>query len=241
MFVIDVGNTSITWGHWKNDRLIRRGNHPTAQAASFKLKTDENPVIYASVVPKIDKIIAGKFQKNLFHQITYRDIPFISIALPNKKEIGIDRLVNAVGAVQLYSTPCIIIDFGTATTFCIVDHNNVYHGGLICPGINLTRTVLHEKTAKLPLIDITKKPKVLVGRNTIEAMQSGIFFGYQSLVEGILYRLKKQMAQATVIATGGYARLICQDLNESIDIIDPDLTLKSLRIIGKYILSSRSS
>ncbi len=229
---IDIGNTSITAGYFNKNKLVHKTFLPTAKFKTFKLSFPVQDVIYASVVPKVDKYFQKYFKNTMFRALSFKNIKNISVSLKNKKEIGIDRLVNAAGVVELYKAPAIIIDFGTATTFCIVDPKKVYQGGLICPGINLTRQVLHEKTAKLPLVNIIK-PKALIGKNTISAMQSGIFFGYQSLVEGLLQRLQSQFGKHyKVIATGGYARLITQGLKQKIDIIDPELTLKSLNLLG---------
>lgn len=232
--VIDVGNSSITWAVFTG-QLRQKGFLPTVDYKNFPISAAPNlSVTYASVVPGIDGFFRQFFSGSKFQQLNYKDIPEIKIALKNKNEIGIDRLINAAGVVRFYKAPAIIIDFGTATTFCVIDQHKVYQGGLICPGINLTRQVLHEKTAKLPLVSIKEPPKILVGQNTVQAMQAGIFFGYQSLTEGIINRLKRKLGRHyKVIATGGYAELITKGLREKIDIIDPDLTIKSLDYIGK--------
>lgn len=234
--VIDIGNTSITWAVYNRSKLITKNYLPTKNFKIFKFPSSKDlKITYASVVPKVDNYFKKHFQQSKFKQLNYTLIPEIKVALKNKKEIGIDRLVNAAGAVNFYGAPAIIIDFGTATTFCVIDQKKVYQGGLICPGINLTRQVLHEKTAKLPLIEITP-PRSLIGKNTVEAMQAGIFFGYQSLTEGILERLKNKLGKNyKVIATGGYANLITKGLKQKINIIDQDLTLKSLNYIGKSL------
>lgn len=232
---IDVGNTSITSALYSNDQVSRRWHTPTAEYHTFRRPPGVYKVIYASVVPKIDEHFKRLFAKYRFTALAYHSLP-IEIALKDKKSIGIDRLVNAVGAIRFYEAPAIIIDLGTATTFCVIDNDNTYQGGLICPGINLTRSVLHEKTAKLPLIEI-KQPKQLIGKSTVEAMQSGIYYGYQDMLSGLIKRLKKEYRNAQVIATGGYAELLCKSMPE-VDVIDPDLTIKSLYYIGTILAIS---
>jgi type III pantothenate kinase len=232
---IDVGNTSITSALYSDDRITRRWSTLTAEYPTFRRPPGVYKVVYASVVPLVDEHFKRLFSKYRFTALSYHSLP-IEIDLKEKQAIGIDRLVNAVGAIRFYQTPAIIIDLGTATTFCVIDGNNTYQGGLICPGINLTRTVLHEKTAKLPLIEI-KQPKQLVGKNTIEAMQSGIYYGYQDMLAGLIKRLKTEYPQSLVIATGGYAELLCKEMSE-VDVIDPDLTIKSLYYIGTILAIS---
>ena len=225
---IDAGNTSITLGFFDNGKLVKKSTLPTADYRKFRLTQKIDNVIYASVVPHIDSYFARYFSKTNFMAVTYKHIKNIRIALPKKTEIGIDRLVNVSGAAVLYGNPLIIVDLGTATTFCVLDKKMTYQGGLICPGINLTRLVLHEKTAKLPLIELKTKPAKLIGQSTAEAMQSGIYYGYVALINGVLDTLKPKVPAAKIIVTGGYAELLAHDINA--DIIDTDLTLKSLNL-----------
>ncbi|MDR1997989.1 MAG: type III pantothenate kinase [Candidatus Margulisbacteria bacterium] len=227
---IDAGNTSITFGFFEGGRLVRKTSLPTAAYRKFRLAQRVERIIYASVVPRLDAYFAGYFRKADFIRLTYRQLKNITIGLQKKSEIGIDRLVNAAGAAEFHGAPAIIIDLGTATTFCVLDKNRVYQGGLICPGINLTRLVLHEKTAKLPLIELKHKPSRLIGQSTVAAMQSGIYYGYAALLNGVSEALRREIPGARVIATGGYAELLAQDMRA--DIVDPDLTLKSLYFIG---------
>jgi len=235
--VIDVGNTSITYGLFEKNKLQKKSLLTTKNFKKFKIdKNKITDIIYASVVPAVDIFFKKYFSKKNFKEVTYKNIPLIKIGLQKKEEVGIDRLVNAVGTIAMHKTPAVIIDFGSATTFCIIDKKNTYRGGLICPGINMSRQTLHEKTAKLPLIEINKKPKKLIGTNTVEAMEAGIFWGYQSMIDGILNKLKnKQCKDYQVIATGGYAKLISKNMEQKVDIVDSELTLKSLNIIGNYL------
>jgi type III pantothenate kinase len=227
---IDAGNTSINFGFFAENKLTDKYSLPTAEYRKFRLEKKVDQVIYASVVPRLDTYFAGYFRKINFLQLSHKHICNITIGPKKKSEIGIDRLVNASGALEFYGAPVILIDLGTATTFCVLDKNKIYRGGLICPGINLTRIILHEKTAKLPLIELKTKPAKLIGESTREAMQSGLYYGYTALINGVIERLKKETPGAKVIATGGYAVLLSQDI--SADIIDPDLTLKSLALFG---------
>ncbi|GBR73918.1 pantothenate kinase [Candidatus Termititenax aidoneus] len=224
---LDAGNTSITLGFFENDKLIQKSTLPTDDYRKFRLTQKIDRVVYASVVPRLDEYFARYFSQTNFTRLTYQHIKNIRIALPKKSEIGIDRLVNASGAAVFYGGSAVIIDLGTATTFCVLSQN-VYRGGLICPGLNLTRIVLHEKTAKLPLIELKSKPPQLIGNSTVKAMQSGIYYGYAALINGLVAALQKKVPRAKIIATGGYAELLARDIN--VDIIDTDLTLKSLNL-----------
>lgn len=154
----------------------------------------------------------------------------LNIKYDNPKEVGADRIVNAVAAIQLYGSPLIVVDFGTATTYCYIDENKQYMGGAIAPGITISTEALYSRAAKLPRIEIAR-PDQIIGKNTVTAMQSGILFGYVGQVEGIVKRMKWQSSQEPkVIATGGLAPLIANE-SDCIDIVDPFLTLKGLEII----------
>ncbi|QDF47221.1 pantothenate kinase type III, CoaX [Bacillus velezensis] len=154
----------------------------------------------------------------------------LNIKYDNPKEVGADRIVNAVAAIQQYGGPLIVVDFGTATTYCYIDENKQYMGGAIAPGITISTEALYSRAAKLPRIEIAR-PDNIIGKNTVSAMQSGILFGYVGQVEGIVKRMKWQATQEPkVIATGGLASLIANE-SDCIDIVDPFLTLKGLEII----------
>ena len=156
----------------------------------------------------------------------------IAIDLDRPEEVGADRLVNAVAAHKYYEGSLIVIDFGTATTFDVVDGNGTYCGGAIAPGINLSLEALHMAAAKLPRVAIGR-PRTVIGKATVPAMRSGIFWGYCGLIEGLVSRIKKEFgAPMTVLATGGLAPLFM----EAIDVIqhlDPDLTLRGLLAIHR--------
>ncbi|HLG27723.1 MAG TPA: type III pantothenate kinase, partial [Paenisporosarcina sp.] len=154
----------------------------------------------------------------------------LNIKYENPREVGADRIVNAVAAIEEYGPPLIIVDFGTATTYCYINEKGEYMGGAIAPGIGISTEALFTKASKLPRIELTK-PENVVGKNTVSAMQAGIVYGYVGQVEGIVSRMKAQSKeQPTVIATGGMANLIASE-STVIDKIDPYLTLKGLHII----------
>ena len=149
------------------------------------------------------------------------------VTLANPREVGADRLVNAVGAHAKYEGPLILVDSGTATTFDVICENGDFEGGIIAPGINLSLRALHDAAAKLPRIAI-KRPAHIVGRNTVEAMQSGIFWGYISLIDGLIKRIKQEDGRPfTVIGTGGVASLF-EGASEQIDAFDSHLTIDGL-------------
>ena len=153
----------------------------------------------------------------------------VDIRIDKPSEAGADRLVNAVGASMLYKGPLIVIDSGTATTFDVVGADGAFEGGIIAPGINLSMQALHEAAAKLPRIAIQRPQRNrVVGTDTVSAMQSGVFWGYISLIEGLVSRIKKERGEPlTVVATGGVASLF-EGATDSIDHFDPDLTIRGL-------------
>jgi type III pantothenate kinase len=147
--------------------------------------------------------------------------------------VGADRIVNAVAGINEYGCPLIIVDFGTATTYCYIDESKHYMGGAIAPGIGISTEALYNRASKLPRIEIVRPDGGVIGKNTVSAMQSGILYGYVGQVEGIVKRMKADSKlPPLVIATGGLASLIAQETN-IIDIVDPFLTLKGLQLIYK--------
>ena len=156
----------------------------------------------------------------------------IVINVPNPDEVGADRLVNAVGAHIRHSGALIVLDFGTATTFDSVSAEGAYEGGIIAPGIALSLEALHQAAAQLPRIAV-KRPESVIGQATVPAMQSGIYWGYVGLIEGIVARMKAEIAESvTTVATGGLSGLF-GDATAAIDTVDPDLTIRGLREVHR--------
>jgi type III pantothenate kinase len=154
----------------------------------------------------------------------------LAIKYENPREVGADRVVNAVAAYHKYKGPLIIVDFGTATTFCVVNEKGEYLGGAIAPGIKISTEALVARAAKLPRVELIK-PRNIIGKNTISSMQSGIIYGFVGQVEGIINRIQKELrTSAKVIATGGLASAIARE-TQVIDKVDDLLTLDGLRII----------
>jgi type III pantothenate kinase len=195
---------------------------------------DIKNIIIASVVPNLTKIIKSALEKFYQGHIIIlgengANID-INIALENKEEVGIDRLVNTKSAYQKFGGNLIIIDFGTATTFDIAGKKGEYLGGVIAPGVNLSIKALHDMTAKLPNIKV-KYQKNVIGKSTLEAMNSGIYFGYISLIEGLISKIKKEYGiKMKVISTGGLSPLFNAAIKE-IDHAEEDLTLQGLKLI----------
>lgn len=251
LFVLDVGNTSTVLGVFADDQLIHEWRIKTDRYKSedefaMLIKSllehkeisfqDIDGIIISSVVPPI-MFALEKMCRKYFNQealVIGKDHvqSFLPMKYPNPKEIGADRIVNAVGAIEDYGAPLIIIDFGTATTYCYVNEKQEYEGGAIAPGIHISLEALYQKASKLPKVEITS-PTSVVGTSTVEAMQAGIYYGYIGQVDEVVSRMKQQANGApTVVATGGLAKLIADD-SKTIDHVDTNLTLKGLYLIYK--------
>ncbi|OGB87862.1 hypothetical protein A3J44_06550 [candidate division WOR-1 bacterium RIFCSPHIGHO2_02_FULL_45_12] len=240
ILVIDLGNTNIVFGVFSGKMLVKEWRLSTNNFKIPKIKAKFSAVIVASVVPALDKKLKT-FIRNTFklepHFVTAGNIVGLKIRLKKKREIGADRVVNALAAYILYGGPAIVVDFGTATTFDVVSAQGEYLGGIITSGIAMARDALYEQTAKLPRIKI-KAPKRLIGKDTVSAMRSGLVHGYVAMVEGMIEKLRSEIQNTNsalkVIATGGLARLICK-YTKVVDTIDAKLTLKGLRSIGEKL------
>jgi len=246
--VVDVGNTNIVLGIYKERELLhhfRIGTNRQStvdeygvlinnlfQMSNIDIKQIEG-VIISSVVPPLMHVLEELCVKYL------RRKPLIvgpgirtglNLRYENPREVGADRIVNAVAAIEKFGGPLVVVDFGTATTFDCVDAGGNYLGGAIVPGIGISTEALYQRASKLPRIEL-EKPKKVIGRNTIHAMQAGIIFGYAGQVDGIVERIGREMdGDIKVIATGGLAELIASE-SKSIQEVDPLLTLEGLRII----------
>ena len=192
-------------------------------------------IIIASVVPVLTAKIRDAFAKFCDAKILVigdENVKIdLEIDLKNKSEIGDDRIINSVAAIEKYGFPIQIIDFGTATTIDVVSNDKKYLGGVIAPGINLSLKALHDMTAKLPKIEIKKQPNV-IGKNTVEAMNSGVYFGYISMISGLVEKIEKELGYKTKkIITGGLSVLFADELSYLIEDICLDLTLDGLHHI----------
>ncbi|ABS34005.1 type III pantothenate kinase [Clostridium botulinum] len=252
ILVLDVGNTNIVLGIYKNKELIANwrlatDNKRTADEYGIQVIelfshnnlsfSDIEGVIISSVVPNIMYSLEHMISKyfNIKPIIVGPGVKTgINIKYDNPKEVGADRIVNAVAAHEIYKKPLIIIDFGTATTFCAVTKEANYLGGTICPGIKISSDALFDKAAKLPRVELVKTPGVIC-KNTVASIQSGIIYGYAGQVDYIVSKMKKEMMdlgeeEPFVVATGGFAKLISEE-SKSIDEINAILTLEGLRVI----------
>ena len=248
LLVFDIGNTQTVVGVFRGEKIIANwklatDRQRTVDEYGVLLKTlfrdsdlETNQIeaaVLSSVVPPVTGVFGRMVAKYfLVHPLVIGPGVKTGLAFKyeNPREIGADRVVNAVAAIKFHRPPLIVVDFGTATTFCAIAPNGEYQGGAVAPGLGISSEALFQRTAKLPRVEI-EKPKTIIGKNTISAMQAGIFYGYLGLVEGIIIRMKTEMnCNPLIIATGDYAGLIGENI-KMIDRVDPNLTLQGLRYI----------
>lgn len=253
ILLVDAGNTNIVLGVHDGKEYVaswRISSDAEKTSDEFSIQVmqlfnlsnidskDIEGVIVSSVVPNIMHSLENMLRKCFGHEpiIVGPGIKTgINIKYDNPREVGADRIVNAVAAYEIYKKPVIIIDFGTATTFCAVRENGDYLGGCICPGIRISSDALFERAAKLPRVEL-EVPKSIICKNTVSSMQAGILFGYVGQVEYIVKKMKEEMKKSKfkeeplVIATGGLANLIAKE-TKAIDKVDSDLTLEGLKIL----------
>ncbi|MBD7909503.1 type III pantothenate kinase [Sporosarcina gallistercoris] len=248
LLVLDTGNTNIVLGvyegaelkhHWRMETYRQKTEDEYAMQVKSLFThvglefTDITGIIISSVVPPV-MFPLEQMCKKYFKQEPVIVGPGVKTGLnikyENPREVGADRIVNAVAAIHEYGSPLIIVDFGTATTYCYVNEHAEYMGGAIAPGINISMEALFDRASKLPRVELTR-PDHVVGKNTVSAMQAGILYGYVGQVEGIVSRMKAESKKVpTVIATGGLAPLIAKE-TDVIDAVDDYLTLKGLKLI----------
>lgn len=250
LLVIDVGNTNTAIGLYKGDQLshdwrLATDRYRTADEWGQLLRSllhldnieidNIKSIAVACVVPQLESTLERACQRYfklapMF--VSWKTDMNLEIDYLNPAEIGADRLVNAVGAISVHGCPAIIIDFGTATTFDVVDQQRRYKGGVICPGIGISSNALFERAAKLPRIDL-KKPGKVIGSNTVESMQAGLYYGYLEQIKGIIKLIVQETAvEHKVIITGGLSRIFEEGLGAGV-IRDQTLTLEGLRILHK--------
>lgn len=248
LLAIDAGNTNIVLGIYQNNSLISHwrvstDRQKTADEYGILLRNlfefqghsfaDITAVAIASVVPPLMASLE-EMARNYFGLSPLIVGPGVktgmAVKFDNPKEIGADRIVNAVAAYEIYGGPLIVVDFGTATTFDVVTRRGEYIGGAIAPGIGISTEALFARAAKLPKVELIK-PQNVITKNTVNGIQAGIIFGFAGQVDGIVNRMKREMGEDLfVVATGGLAELISSE-SETIQKVDPWLTLEGLRII----------
>jgi len=248
LLAIDIGNSHVVLGVFEGETLReswRVGTKTSITADEYAMILKDlfafaglefrqvDGIIISSVVPPLLPTMtemAGKYFAIEPMVVTNEIKTGITLRYDNPREIGADRIVNAAAAYRLYGGPLIIIDFGTATTFCAITKSGEYLGGAIVPGVKISAEALYQRAAKLPRVELVK-PGSVIGRDTVSAMQAGIIFGYAGLVDGIVARMKQELSpDARVIATGGLAGLVAAEAT-SISEVRPDLTLEGLRLL----------
>lgn len=247
LLAIDIGNTNVVVGVYHGEELRAQWRVATdsrRMADEYAMLLDNlfghaglrlehvRAAVIASVVPPLI---------STFEELSERYLKLtplivgpgirtgVRILYENPKEVGADRIVNALAAYRMYGGPAIVLDLGTATTFDALNRDGDYLGGAIAPGIGISTEALFEHAAKLPRIELVR-PRQAIGRNTITSMQSGIIFGYVGLVEGLIQRFKQELGPARVIATGGLAEVIAKE-TPLIEVVDQRLTLYGLRLV----------
>ncbi len=248
LLTIDIGNTNITLGVFEGNSII----HSWRLSTEITRTEDEYGVFLKNLLKEtnMDKKITNAVISSVVVQLTekieialkkYLDINSFIIShkvktnvilkTDDKSQIGADRIANACAVTKLYKIPAIVVDFGTATTFDIVNGNNEFIGGIITAGMKIQAEALSSKTSKLPKLNI-EASKDVIGKNTIDAMLSGIVRGHAAMIEGLLSDCEKELGQkATIIATGGYSSVISSYLKRKFDYINPDLTLIGAKIL----------
>jgi type III pantothenate kinase len=248
LLVIDIGNTNLTLGLYEGDKLgahwrlaTDHNRMPDEYGLQFlgllknagKTVKDITGVSLASVVPPLTGRVIQACEEYLKQKPLVVDTGIktgIKIRYEDPRAVGADRVCDAVAVMKLYGGPACVVDFGTATTFNAITKDGEYLGGAITVGINLAAEALYTRAAKLPRIDLQLPPSV-IGRNTVHAMQSGLLFGYVSMVEGMVTRFRSELgSDMKVVATGGLSEVVAKE-TKVIDIISPWLTLEGLRLI----------
>ncbi len=254
ILTFDIGNTNIVIGIFEGGKL----SHKWRLISSTKKSTDDYAIdivelfltnkidclkisgcIIGSVVPSLTGRIYEAVRKFTTEALTKKILVVgndnvhlgIENQVKNKNEVGVDRLINAIAGAKKFGGSLIIVDLGTATTFDVVGKNGEYLGGAIAAGVNLTLKALHDMTAKLPKISV-RSQKNVIGKTTIEAINSGAYFGYISLIEGMIEKIEKELGHKTTrIITGGLAEIFKNALKNCINHYEPDLTLEGLRMV----------
>lgn len=248
LLAMNVNNTNTSFGlhadgkwivHWRvaTDRAKQPDEYAMLLRNLFEYGQLEwsqiTGVALSSVVPPITAVFVDLSRRYLGHDplvVTHQLKTGVKILIDYPAEAGADRILNALGARTLHGCPCIVVDFGTATTFDAISAEGDYLGGAIAPGLGIAAEALFSKTAKLPRIELTSPPAA-IGRNTVHAMQSGLVLGYVGLIEGLVAHIREELGgRARVVATGGMAHILAEQTT-AIETVDPMLTLEGLRLI----------
>jgi type III pantothenate kinase len=247
LLALDVGNTHTTIGVFKDAQILRRWRLSTVRDRTVdelgillrqlcewaEIRTgDINGVVVGSVVPPLDASLRAAVGSYLHAQPLFI-APGIKSGMPLKVEtpleLGADRLCNSVAAFAEHGGPCVVVDFGTATTWDVVSAKGEFIGGVIAPGLEIAAEALYSRAAKLPRIELAAPARV-IGKGTVDSMQAGLVYGYVGLVEGLTQRVLGELGRGKVIATGGLAAVIARH-TAIFDVVDDDLTLKGLRLL----------
>ena len=248
LLTVDIGNTNITLGVFNNNEIIQSWRLATDDKRTedeygvflknllreTHLDTKVTDAVISSVVVQLTERIEVALKKYLGLNsliVSHKIKTNIVLKTDNPSQVGADRIANACAAAHLYSTPAIVVDFGTATSFDIVNSKNEFVGGIITAGMKIQAEALSSRTSKLPKLNI-EAPEHAIGRNTIEAMLSGIVRGHAAMIDGLIFECEKELGEkATIIATGGYSSVISKYLKRKFDYINPDLTLIGSKLI----------
>ena len=248
LLVIDIGNTNLTLGVFNNNKIIESWRLSTQLTRTedeygifiknllreTNLDKNINQAVICSVVVQLTERIEIALKKYLNIEsliISHKIKTNVILKTDNPSQIGADRIANAAAVSELYQIPAIVVDFGTATTFDIVNKNNEFIGGIITAGMKLQAESLAAKTSKLPKLNIESSSSI-IGHNTIDAMLSGIVRGHAAMIDGLLLECEKELrTKSCIIATGGYSAIISKYLNRKFDYINPDLTLMGAKIL----------
>ena len=249
LLVFDVGNTNMVLGIYKDKKLIKDWRINTDKDKT----SDEYGMLISNLfkhddvnMDEIEDVIISSVVPNVMHSLENFCIKYcnkkplvvgpgiktgLNIKYDNPKQVGADRIVNAVAGIEKYGYPLILVDFGTGTTFCAISDKGEYLGGTIAPGIKISSEALFQRASKLPRVEL-QKPGMAICKSTVSAMQSGIIYGYVGLVEKIISMIKEELncGPVNVVATGGLSSLIASE-TDSIDYVDKFLTLEGLRVI----------
>jgi type III pantothenate kinase len=248
LLAIDVGNTETVVGVFRDEELAWRWRLSTVpdrtgdelallyggflQQQGLSFDRNVTGVVLSSVVPSATQALREMVRQYFGFQPVVVE-PGVKTGVPvltdNPKEVGADRIVNTLAAFTKFGGPCIVVDFGTATTFDCISDQGEYVGGAIAPGLQVGARALFEQTARLPLVELVA-PHAVIGKNTVESVQSGLIFGYASMIDGMIERLAKELGQATVVATGGLAPAVIGECR-TVDHHEPWLTLEGLRLV----------